>query len=219
MTHPNLTCLLSAHVKRPPYYLVFPYLDGATLGAALAAVPRVPTPHALWIARQAAEALQALHQHGWRHADVKPGNLWIAPDGHVTLLDLGLARRAGTAECDPQCVLAGTLAYAAPENFAALGLIEPASDVYSLGATLFQMLTGRLPFPDSDPPSLVAAHLQRVPPDPRELQPDVPEPVVRLLQSMLAKQPGQRPGSADLVRRLWMLEIDTFHERFGVGVG
>ncbi len=96
--HVHLTSVLSHHTHSPPYYLVSPYLAGVSLRAALQVAERLAVPHALWIARQAAEALDALHQYGWLHADIKPENILIGPSGHATLLDLGFAESIRDAD-------------------------------------------------------------------------------------------------------------------------
>lgn len=214
VAHPHLTCILSSHVSRSPHYLVMPFLEGVTLEAALSEVDIVLTPHALWIARQAAQAIQALHKHGWLHSDVKPQNIFISPEGRVTLLDLGLARRIGHAECAADGPLAGTMAYAAPEAFSSVEEVGPPSDIYSLGVTLFRMLTGTLPFTTCAASDLAAAHLRNDPPDPRRFNPVLPTRVVRLIRRTLAKQPSRRPLAEELVAWLADLEIDTLDERF-----
>lgn len=214
VVHPHLTCVLSSHVTLSPHYVVMPYLAGVTLEATLDEVGIVLTPHALWIVRQTAQAIQALHEHGWLHSDVKPHNIFVSQEGHVTLLDLGLARRIGHAECAGDGPLAGTMAYAAPEAFSSIEEVGPPSDIYSLGVTLFRMLTGTLPFATGTAPDLAAAHLRSDPPDPRRLNPLLPTRVVRLIRRMLAKQPSRRPRAAELVAWLADLEIDTLDERF-----
>jgi len=214
VAHPHLTCVLSSHVGQSPYYVVMPCLDGVTLEAALDEAGMVLTPHALWIARQTAQAIRALHDHGWLHSDIKPANIFVSQDGHVTLLDLGLARQIGHIECAGDGPLAGTMAYAAPEAFSSVDEIGPQSDIYSLGVTLFRMLTGTLPFATHAAADLAAAHLRGTPPDPRRFNPLLPSRVVRLLKRMLTKQPSRRPCAAELVAWLADLEIDTLDDRF-----
>lgn len=213
LAHANLTCVLSAHVNQSPYYVVMPFLQGVTLEAALDEVGIVLTPHALWIARQTAQAIRAMHKHGWLHSDVKPDNIFVSQNGRVTLLDLGLARRIGHAECAGDGPLAGTMAYAAPEAFSSIEALGPPSDIYSLGVTLYRMVTGTLPFTASDASDLAAAHLRSEPPDPRRFNPLLPMRVVRLIRRVLAKQPSRRPCAAELVAWLADLEIDTLDER------
>ena len=94
VSHPHLIAILESHLKRVPQFLVMPWLEGATLQAYTAAQSLLDPPAVLWIARQAAEALDALDQAGWMHGDIKPSNIFLSPQGHLTLLDLGMARHA-----------------------------------------------------------------------------------------------------------------------------
>lgn len=210
--HPHVMSVLNSHVDRPPFFLVLPFSPGSTAADWLAASTLQAVPQVLWIVRQAASGLKALHQAGWLHADLKPANLWVARDGHVTLIDLGLARRLDSPECGAPQTLAGTMAYVSPEMIQG-EFLGPASDVYSLGVTLFELLTGRLPFASADPAELADAHLAQDPPEPRSLAPHVTARVARLLKRMLAKVPSRRPDVAELIEVLFDLEIDTFDER------
>jgi serine/threonine-protein kinase len=172
---------------------------------------RIPPAQALWLARQAAEGLAVLHEAGWLHADVKPDNLFVCENGHAILLDLGLSRRiARRSQEEP---LATTLAYAAPELFTPHVPIGTASDVYSLGITLYEMLIGDRPFPHDDATELAAAHLTGVMPDPRRVLPQLALRVSRLLRQMLAKDPLRRPALPELIDRLCELEIELFDDR------
>jgi serine/threonine protein kinase len=213
VVHPHLIAVLSAHIEAAPYYLVMPLLEGATLRTALDACGPLPTPHALWIVRQIAESLAALHEAGWIHADVKPDNIHVSPQGHATLIDLGFALRRDSAECVPGATLRGTMRYTAPEMISAAMPIDERSDIYSLGVTLFELLTGQPPFTEEDPGRVMLAHLQRPVPDPRRQLPGLHREVTDALRAMLAKQPLRRPSAAELVRRLVHLEIATLEER------
>ena len=214
VSHPHLACILAAHLKRPPYYLVMPFVEGVSLQATLAAVKQLPAPQALWIVRQTAEALHALHEQGWLHCDIKPSNILVSPDGYTTLLDLSLAAPLAETQAGGEMPLTGTLAYAAPEVFGTVIHRSPASDAYSLGVTLYQMLTGVLPFPATSAAELAQSHLCEPPPDPRRHNPRLTTRLTRLLWKLLAKQPELRPTGGELVSVLANLEIDTFTERF-----
>jgi eukaryotic-like serine/threonine-protein kinase len=213
-SHPHLVPILAANLDEPPYFVVMPRLEGHPLTRLIGAVERPSVTEALWIARQVAEALGALDALGWMHADVKPGNIFVSPTAHVTLIDLGLAQRAGAPLSVYQRPVVGTLAYMAPETTVSTLAADIRSDIYSLGVTLFQILTGRLPFDAQDAARLLEQHRQELPADLRVLAPHLPTRVARLIRQMLAKEPLRRPQTpCELVERLAALEIETFADR------
>jgi len=214
VSHPHLLPVLRFHLARAPRYLVMPWLCGTTLSAAQAGGRRFGVPVALSIVRQAAEALGALHSAGWRHGDVKPQNLFLSPEGHVTLLDLGFARsfweRGGVAD---RCV-AGTWRYFAPELTSAAHRPDARADVYSLGVVLYELLAGRPPFDGTETTELARLHREARAPHLTELRPMLPRAVVQLVHRTIAKSPMRRPRTAgELVDLLARLEIETFSER------
>jgi serine/threonine-protein kinase len=211
---PHLVPVLAAQLNDAPYFLAMPLLEGSTLHHRLQHPPPLDLPVAAWIGRQVAEALETLHRAGWMHADVKPSNVFVSPTGHVTLIDLGFARAASERSAIADRVVLGTLAYMAPEVLYSSVGGDIRSDVYSLGVTLFEMFTGRLPFDARDVAELARQHRQNLPGDVRHLAPYVPTRAARLVQQMLAKEPLRRPMPADVVERLAALEIETFAERY-----
>jgi serine/threonine protein kinase len=209
----HLVPVLAAQLVDPPYYLAMPLLEGHSLAQQLRAHGQLALPVAFWIARQVAEALEALHQGGWMHGDVKPSNILVAPCGHATLIDLGFARQTSELGSVADRPVLGTIQYIAPEMlYSSLGG-DTHSDVYSLGVTMFEMLTGRLPFDAQDIAELAAQHRQGLPGDLRSLLPHLPTRAARLANQMLAKEPLRRPLPRDLVDRLAALEIETFADR------
>lgn len=210
--HPHLLSILSAHTDTAPRYVVMPCVQGISAADALELAGTFQVPQALWIVRQTAEALAELHQHGWLHGDVKPANIIVAINGHAMLADLGLAHAIQDSRAYDEA-LTGSLAYSCPETFTPHVAFNPASDVYSLGVTLYELLTGTLPFRDQDPTDLAAAHLTRQPPDPRSITPLISNRISRLLRQMLAKDPLRRPAVDELLFRLVDLEVETFTER------
>lgn len=214
VAHPHLVPILAASLEERPYYLAMPYLEGHSLAEHLSAPARLDLPVMFWIARQAAEAAQALQTNGWMHGDVKPSNIIVAPSGHSTLIDLGFAAPIEARASIATRPVLGTVNYIAPEVLYSAYGGDAQSDVYSLGVMLFEMLTGRLPFDANDIAELALQHRQELPGDVRSLVPHVPTRAARLVQQMLAKEPLRRPTPGELVQRLIGLEIETFAERF-----
>jgi serine/threonine-protein kinase len=214
LSHPHLVPVLDAAVRDAPYFVVQPRLEGVSLNALLAEAEPLIAPRSLWIARQAAEAMTAMHEAGWLHGDIKPSNILVAPTGHATLLDLGMARRIDKPGHLVDRPLAGTFRYVAPELTCSTWGADQRSDIYSLGVTLYQSLTGHLPFTADTIRQLVRAHREMAVPDPRRVRPQLSRSVSDLLREMLAKQPIRRPQNGrELVSRLVQLEIETFDER------
>jgi eukaryotic-like serine/threonine-protein kinase len=215
VSNAHLLPILAASLDEPPYYLAMPFLEGPSLAAYLDADQALDLPFIFWIARQVAEAAAALHRAGWIHGDVKPSNLIVSASGHATLIDLGFASPIENRVSIADRPVAGTLNYMAPEVLYSATGGDAASDVYSLGVMLFEMLTGRLPFDADDVAELALQHRQQLPSDVRSLVPAVPVRGARLVRQMLSKDPLRRPTSEELVDRLVMLEIETFTERLG----
>jgi len=213
VSHPHLIAILESQIKRAPQYLVMPWLEGATLQVYTVARRLFDPPAVLWIARQTAEALQALDQAGWMHGDIKPSNILLSPQGHATLLDLGFARHCDEP-LEARRAIAGTGYYLAPEHVSSVYRPDIRSDIYSLGIVLYQLLAGRLPFEGETFEQMALAHKQTAPLNLRRVAPHVPPRVADLVHGMLAKDPLRRPQSpAELVTELVRLEIETFSER------
>ncbi len=214
IAHPHLVPVLAARTRQTPQYLVMPWLEGTTLATRLETQIALDLPEILWIARQMAEALAALHGHGWMHGDIKPQNTMLSPAGHVTLLDLGFARRRNEEASVADRTVAGTCAYMAPELLCSRLRADIRSDLYSLGVVLFQAICGRLPFSGQTMPELISQHQQAACPDLRRFAPFIPSAVAELVRRLLAKDPMRRPQSpSELIDSLIALEISTFSER------
>jgi len=208
LEHPNLVSVLDCNITTPPYYLVMPQLIGQTLDERISQGWSATLLAATWITRQTAAALGAIHRHGLLHGDLKPANIHTAPNGHATLLDLGFIQRPAESATE---IGVGTAAYIAPEVLLGAGSRDIRSDIYSLGAVLFEMLTGKPPMHAESLAELVEQHRQHRPADVRSIRPDVPRELAELLVRMLAKQPLRRPQTPDdVVRELVRMEIGLF---------
>jgi len=184
------------NVRTSPY-LVLELVPGESLARLLAREGRLSGDRALDVLAQAGRALQAAHDAGIVHRDVKPANLLVRPNGVIKVTDLGIARAAGATALTGTGAVLGTPHYLSPEQAAGRGA-TPASDVYALGVVGYQCLAGRRPYAAEHPAAILAAH-RELPPDP--LPADVPEAAAQVVLRALAKRPGERTPSAEALAR------------------
>ncbi len=197
LNHPNILPIYSYGEEEGLPYIVMPYMPGGTLSEYMAKRPPLSLQEAQWYLEQLAAALDYAHEHGCVHCDVKPANILLDSAGHVILSDFGIARLTrtdGEAEQTqikgPQAVM-GTPDYISPEQ--ALGQeLDGRSDVYSLGITLFFLLTKRLPFKADAAIALVLMHVHEVPPSLALIRADVSPVLDHVVQTALAKDPNRR---------------------------
>jgi serine/threonine protein kinase len=177
-------------------YLVMRYVEGGSLSSLLKEHPAgLPLTEASRLIGQIASALDYAHARGVIHRDIKPSNMLLDYEGNVLLTDFGIAK---IAEATVQLTTGGTVgtpAYMSPEQGMGKEL-TPATDVYSLGVVLYQILTGRVPFEAETPIAVIHAHIYDPLPLPRNFRPDLPEAVERVLLKALAKAPGDRYQTA-----------------------
>jgi serine/threonine protein kinase len=206
--HPHLVRLQHAQVLQPPHFLVMDLLPGEALRRRLGRTYRLAVADAVWITRQTAEALAALHRAGFLHGDVKPDNLRLIGDGTAVLTDLGFAHRPGeNAALLRAGYVVGTANYLAPELCDALPAEDLASDLFGLGVMLFEMLTGRLPYPPGSLSQTLRRHRCDPPADVRPLAGPLPPALVGLVERLLARRPEDRPKAGAVVQQLIRLEI------------
>jgi eukaryotic-like serine/threonine-protein kinase len=184
------------------FYLVMELVEGTRLDEYVAERGRLDGAEALQFARRIAEALAHCHAHSVLHLDLKPHNIIVTDPSvpEIKILDFGLAQIREAAGLEQVIFRAGTLGYTPPERFVdPVGSPGPRQDLYSLGAILFEMLTGQHMFEARTPEELISLQSTQDPPSVRSCVPSVPEPVSDLVATLLARDPARRFGSAALL--------------------
>lgn len=201
LNHPRIGTIRSAGIARGQVYYVMPFFDGPTVTQALEREGPMPPARVRSIALELLEALAHAHAEGVVHRDVEPANVLLTADGAV-LIDFGLARAIEVSTGDRVTlngVVIGTSAYMSPEQCRGDDCTG-ASDLYSLGCVLFEMLAGRPPFAEGNPLAVQLKHLREPPPPLCELAPHVPEALAAVIARALAKAPAERWPDAAAMR-------------------
>jgi formylglycine-generating enzyme required for sulfatase activity len=210
LDHPAICTVHEAGVERGVRYIAMRYVEGRTLAAKIAAARQAdgdpPDPmEAVAVLEQVARAVHAAHEAGVIHRDIKPGNIMVTPEGEPVVLDFGLARdERGSLSLTLSGSVFGTPAYLAPEQIETrVGCVDRTTDVYALGATLFELLTLHAPYEAPTRQRLYRAVLLEQPPDPRRYSPVVSGDLKAVLDTALAKERQRRyPTALDLAEDL-----------------
>ncbi|MGW0071203.1 protein kinase domain-containing protein, partial [Streptosporangium sandarakinum] len=173
-------------------YLVMKFVDGEPLDRLLSRLGSIAPGPAMELISQAASALQAVHDQGIVHRDIKPGNLLVRPDGMLVLTDFGIARSDAASRLTDAGMVLGTAAYCAPEQ-AEGAPVTPAVDIYALGVVAYECLAGQRPFDGDTPVTIALKHIREAPPP---LPPHIPPAVRALVEQALSKDPTRRFPSA-----------------------
>ena len=196
LTHPHIVTAFDAEQVGSLHFLVMEYVEGQMLSELVDRGRSLPLDRACEYARQAALGLQAAHQRGMVHRDIKPQNLVLTPAEQVKVLDFGLARfvsesdESGTGTAFGK--LLGSPDYMAPEQAKDAHSADIRADIYSLGCTLYYLLSGAPPFPGGSAAEKISAHLDKTPLPIRKIRPEVPDALSGILGRLLAKDPQQR---------------------------
>ena len=198
--HDNVVTIYEADERSGIPYIAMEFLEGCPLDVYLNKKGPPTIPQVLRIAAETAAGLAAAHKIGLVHRDIKPSNLWLeAPNGRVKVLDFGLAKPVdGEVELTRSGVVVGTPAYMSPEQ-ARGEKVDHRTDLFSLGAVLYRLCAGRLPFHGPTTMAVLMALGTEEPPPVRELNPSVPDTLAALIHQLLAKKPEARPQTADEV--------------------
>jgi beta-lactam-binding protein with PASTA domain/predicted Ser/Thr protein kinase len=195
LSHPNIVSIYDRGEAEGTYYIAMEYLEGRTLKELLVARGPTPLPVAIDYARQILAALGFAHRHGIVHRDIKPHNVVVAPDGRLKVTDFGIAR-AGASQMTETGSIIGTAQYLSPEQ-AKGAPVTPASDLYSVGIVLYEMLTGSVPFTGDTPLEIAMKHLSATPEPPSERRAEVPHELDSIVLRALAKDPADRYQRAE----------------------
>ena len=197
LSHPNIVTVIDRGQSDDQQYIVFEYIDGESLKQLVDRSGPLPARRVVELGLQMAEALAFAHQHGLVHRDVKPQNVLINADGEAKVTDFGIARSLDVEHGVTQTgTVLGTSNYLSPEQ-ARGQAVTPATDVYSLGVVLYELLTGEVPFPGENFVAVAMKHINEPPPSLLEKRPDVPLRLVYAIERALAKDPNDRFPSMD----------------------
>jgi serine/threonine protein kinase len=189
-------------------FISMEYVEGEDLKKFIRRAGPIGAGRAVAIARQAAEGLAEAHRMGVIHRDLKPQNIMVDRDGRARIMDFGLSRFIESEGMTGSGVMLGTPEYMSPEQVE-LREVDARSDIYAMGVILFEMVTGRVPFEGQTPLAVAIKHKSEAPPDARDTNPLVPEPLVRIIYRCLEKDPAKRfQSAAELAEALGALEKD-----------
>ena len=203
LRHPNVAQIHFIGEEGGMHFFAMERLVGPSIDVVLARHGRLPWAEAVEHTLSAARGLKAALAEGFVHRDVKPSNLMLDPDSRIKILDFGLVKSMrGDAELTRDGAIIGSPLYMAPEQGRAED-VDHRADIYSLGCALYHMLTGRPPFSAPSPVGIITMHVTDRPTPIKQLAPDVPEAVERIVDRMMAKQPRDRyPGYDALIAAL-----------------
>lgn len=189
LNHPHIVKVYDIEELYRTIFIIMEYIDGMSLKDILKNTPKLPISKILDITIQVCFGLEYAHDHGITHQDINPNNIFVQSDGQVKIIDFGLACHTGCV--DTNFLFPGTLFYISPEQIKG----EPAderSDIYFLGMTVYEMITGHMPFPGDDARTVLNWHIQEDIPDTRPVFPDLPDELHNFLMRTIRKEPSAR---------------------------
>ncbi len=200
LSHPNAVTIYDFLEERGEHYLIMEFVEGVNLKQYLAQKGTLAPQEAVRITSQICAVLQVAHANGFIHRDIKPQNIMVMPDGQAKLTDFGIVRVMEAAGLTNTGIVLGTADYLAPEQ-ARGDPLSPASDLYSLGVVLYEMLAGRPPFVGSSAVQVAMQHANNVPPPPSKYNPRIPRALELVVKKALQKEPERRYASAEAMRK------------------
>ncbi|MEJ2599835.1 MAG: protein kinase, partial [Anaerolineales bacterium] len=202
LSHPNIVTVHDFGLDSGRLFIVMEFVPGTNLKTIIQQRDRFSIEEAIALAVQACAGLGYAHRAGLVHCDVKPQNMLVSPDKRLKVVDFGIARALATIAPEEQSdIVWGSPQYFSPEQ-AVGNAPSPASDVYSLGIILFEMLTGQLPFSAPGAEELARMHREVPPPSPRKINPAIPPKLEQIILKVLSKEPSARDRTADQLGRV-----------------
>ncbi len=198
LAHPNIVNVYDVGDETGVYFIVMELVEGITLKTYIISKGKLSVREATGISLQVASGLEAAHNNGIIHRDVKPQNIIISTDGTAKVADFGIARAASSDTINSNVM--GSVHYSAPEQSRG-GFSDAKSDIYSLGITMYEMLTGRVPFDGDSTVEVALKHLQEEIISPREYLPDLPRAMEQIILKCTQKSPDRRYQSMSLLIR------------------
>lgn len=209
LSHPNIVTVHDFGLDQKHLFIVMEYMPGTDLKTLIKQKKRFSVSEALELMIQACSGVGYAHRAGLVHCDIKPHNMLVTPEGRLKVTDFGIARALSTISPDERSeVVWGSPHYFSPEQASGLPP-SPASDVYSLGVILYEMLAGRLPFIASDSAELARMHREDLPVAPRYFNTSIPAKLEEIILKVLSKEPSARYRTADQLGRLLMGLYET----------
>ena len=209
LIHPNIVQVYDVGKIDSIHYIAQEYVPGSNLHAYIQRRGALPLAESISILWQTTAALQKAASIGLVHRDIKPDNLLLTPDGEVKVADFGLARARGQSQnLTAVGVALGTPLYMSPEQIQGLA-VDSRSDLYSLGATAYHMLSGRPPFSGETNIALAMQHVQAAPAPLKQIRPDLPDSLVSVIHKLLSKTPEERYATASELSRALKEVIDN----------
>ena len=219
-SHPHIVTVFDLGQEQDQPYMVTELMGGGDVEALIEDAPNnlLPLDQAVKIAQETCRGLEFAHSRGIVHRDLKPGNIWLTADGTAKIGDFGLAVSLDRSRLTREGMMVGTVSYMPPEQ-AMGGEVTPRSDLYSLGAMLYEMATGRPPFLGDDSVAIIGQHINTPPVAPTWHNGQCPRPLEALIMRLLAKDPSERPESAtDVLSALDAIDLTTSVEQPAAGI-
>src|SRR5580658_5898846 len=199
LEHPNIASLHTAVRVENQLLMLMEFVDGMTLEQRLKDGP-LPVSEAVDYIAQVLSALEFAHQHGVIHRDIKPANMMLTPGGVVKLMDFGIAKAATDQRLTMTGTTMGSLYYMSPEQIQGASNIDSRADLYSVGVSLYELVTGKRPFDGDSQFAIMSAHLEKTPVPPVAIDPKLPQALNDAILMSVAKDPGARFQTAGAFR-------------------